>query len=377
MNADTLPISIYDVSTPNFLIDLDILNENAKKMLATAKELGVELRPHVKTHKCCEIGTISTGGSKSKISVSTIKEALFFSDGGFTDILYAVPITDHKIKRCQDIIKEVPSLKLMFDSMYGLKCMINNPRNDGQPWAAILDIDCGYGRTGLEWNGEKVLSVAMEANESKNVNFLGLYTHCGNSYDAKNVKEIHKVVDETCDRIVYVAKRLEEHGIKCETVGSGSTPSCNQPTQKMANLTEIHPGGYIFNDYGHTLNGACTIGDIAVKVAARVISHKRSKNHLLIDCGFLALSFNGFEEVGNYGDLCAFQDHPDLRLKGLTQELGKVSVKDGDLDFDKYPIGTMLFIYPFHCCNTGTNFHHYYVHSGDKIVDVWTPVRGW
>jgi hypothetical protein len=32
----------------------------------------------------------------------------------------------------------------------------------------------------------------------------------------------------------------------------------------------------------------------------------------------------------------------------MTQELGKVEALDGKLDYDKFPIGSILYIYPFH-----------------------------
>ena len=46
-----------------------------------------------------EGGLLMTGGSKSTIVVSTIKEAEFFASGGFDDILYASLFTEDKIKR--------------------------------------------------------------------------------------------------------------------------------------------------------------------------------------------------------------------------------------------------------------------------------------
>ena len=32
----------------------------------------------------------------------------------------------------------------------------------------------------------------------------------------------------------------------------------------------------------------------------------------------------------------------------MTQELGTVRAVDGDLDYSKYPIGSMLYLYPWH-----------------------------
>lgn len=37
-----------------------------------------------------------------------------------------------------------------------------------------------------------------------------------------------------------------------------------------------------------------------------------------------------------------------FRIVAMTQEISTVSSAEGKLDYDKYPIGSMLFIYPFH-----------------------------
>ena len=45
------------------------------------------------------------------------------------------------------------------------------------------------------------------------------------------------------------------------------------------------------------------------------------------------------------------------RLVDNSQELGKIKAKEGkSIDFDRYPVGTMLFIYPFHV-STGCHLH--------------------
>ncbi|ESO88027.1 hypothetical protein LOTGIDRAFT_219658 [Lottia gigantea] len=371
------PKTIQELLTPCFVVDKLILNRNAEKMLHTSKSLGVQLRPHMKTQKTLEIGELMTGGTKSTICVSTANEAIFFSKGGFKDILYAVPISEQKIHICQKLVKEGVDLKLMFTSYYGVECMKKNPRPDGAKWSAVLEVDCGYGRTGVEFDSDELVGIGKSASEADNIDFMGLYTHCGDTYDAKNVAGIQNINDSTSDRLNEAAKRLTDNGIKCLVIGTGSTPGCNQPTPKMANLTEFHPGCYIFNDLSMTMNGANLISDIAIRVATRVIDHKKSKNYLIIDCGFTALSLDGIQDGMGYEGMCSFQGHPELKLKGMTQELGKVSAASGTIDLNRYPIGTILFIYPWHACHTAALHPVYYVHDGDNVTDAYRPTRGW
>lgn len=39
------------LGTPVFVVDVDKVKRNAKRMIETFEKLGVQLRPHMKTHK--------------------------------------------------------------------------------------------------------------------------------------------------------------------------------------------------------------------------------------------------------------------------------------------------------------------------------------
>jgi hypothetical protein len=49
------------------------------------------------------------------------------------------------------------------------------------------------------------------------------------------------------------------------------------------------------------------------------------------------------------------QDHPKLKLSKMTQEIGFIESKDA-IDFSGFPIGSVLFLFPFHACATAALF---------------------
>jgi len=59
--------------------------------------------------------------------------------------------------------------------------------------------------------------------------------------------------------------------------------------------------------------GSCTLSDVPVKVATRVIGHYPQRNQLTIDAGWMALSLADGKDKLPCGSYCVFQDHPDLR----------------------------------------------------------------
>ena len=82
-------MKIQDVPTPALLLDIDVLESNLRRMADRAEALGVTLRPHVKTHKCIEIGNKQRELGANGITVATLYEGATFADHGFTDITWA------------------------------------------------------------------------------------------------------------------------------------------------------------------------------------------------------------------------------------------------------------------------------------------------
>ncbi|XP_009279303.1 PREDICTED: uncharacterized protein LOC103900367 [Aptenodytes forsteri] len=174
---------------------------------------------------------------------------------------------------------------------------------------------------------------------------------------------------------VPVPGRLRQAGVPCPQASVGSTPSCSHPVPEMAQLTELHPGNYLFYDLQQTLLGSCHPEEVAIRVLTRVIGHYPHRNQLLVDCGWAALSLHGRDQAPT--GCAALEGHPQLRLVGLTQEHGQVEAIDGRLDFGRFPLGSILALIPFHACATAAMHPVYYVHAGGKVVELWHPVRGW
>ncbi|KAL8564319.1 hypothetical protein ACOMHN_004376 [Nucella lapillus] len=370
--------TLAEVFTPCFLVDIDRLKNNTQRMLDTCRRLNVDLRPHMKTHKTVEGAEIMTGGTRRKIVCSTLAECEMYADNGFDDILLAFPITAEKIIRCAALTNRLESFHVFMSGVEGVKCLQEGTSllTDGRHWSVFLELDCGYKRTGFLWDGPELLDTALLIHQSPRLQLQGLYTHCGMSYT--KVTPDQRAADQKTlvDRLTKAADRLRSAGIKVPVVGTGSTPTCSLPESVLSTLDEFHPGNYVFYDLEHVLLGACRQEDIAGCVATRVVCRRPETNTLIVDCGFTGLSHDGREQVGD--DFCTIRGHPHLRLFNMSQELGKIRAKEGEnINWNDYPVGTMLFIDPFHSCATANSFGQYIVHSGQKVVDFWKPVKGW
>ena len=92
---------VAELDTPAFVVDLDVLEQNVQKMADHAREHGVRLRPHAKTHKSVEVARMQLGAGALGLTLAKIGEVEALveastADGGeplpLEDVLLAFPI---------------------------------------------------------------------------------------------------------------------------------------------------------------------------------------------------------------------------------------------------------------------------------------------
>ena len=114
--------NLDDLNTPCLILDKNVLEKNCNKAREKCRELNTTLRPHVKTPKNIEVAKIALGKETGPITVSTIREAEYFADAGFKDILYAVCIIPKKLERLHFIQKKYNcTIRMVIDSVFVAK----------------------------------------------------------------------------------------------------------------------------------------------------------------------------------------------------------------------------------------------------------------
>src|SRR5262245_46894834 len=73
------PMTLETLKTPGLILDIDRVKRNAKRIGERLKGWSINLRPHVKTHKCIEVAKIQTEGHSGAVTVSTLAEAKAFA----------------------------------------------------------------------------------------------------------------------------------------------------------------------------------------------------------------------------------------------------------------------------------------------------------
>lgn len=373
---------IHELPTPALLIDLDILERNLSSMQKKADQLGVSLRPHIKTHKSLEIGKRQRELGAKGITVSTFHEAEVFAKAGFDDVTWAFPFPPVYASKLATI-PESTTLRLVIDSKEAKGHLDKLARTLNRKIHVWLKVDCGYHRAGIDPKSPEAEALVRSLCESKTLAFDGILSHSGHSYYARRREEIIPFAHEERDTMLAFAERMRAKGYEIPAISVGSTPAMSV-IEDLRGITEARPGNYAFYDYTQAMIGSCGVGDCALTVLASVISHQSGSAHFITDAGALALSKDaGPTHVKNQmGMGIIFEDYErkrlaaHLQLTTLSQEHGKVTAEAGRLIEGNYAVGERVRILEHHSCLTAANFDRYYVVKEDEVVNEWKIWRG-
>jgi D-serine deaminase-like pyridoxal phosphate-dependent protein len=377
---DEQPHSILDLATPALLLDRSRLERNARRVRDKVRSLGVKLRPHVKTSKSIDVLRVLSGGEDMPITVSTLAEARYFFAHGVTDILYAVGIAPVKLHEVADLIRAGCKLRVILDTPEAADAVRAFIESQNMPIEALIEIDSDGHRAGVAPDDPLLIDIGRTLGSSLG----GVMTHAGASYDCRTVAEFEAMAEQERALTVQAAKRLRTAGLACPIVSVGSTPTLHY-ARKLDGVTEVRAGVYAFGDLVQAELGTCGIDDIAIGVIASVIGHNRHHGRVLIDAGFLALSRDrGTADLPvdwGYGAICdpiTGEIIDDITVSSTNQEHGIITARSGDIDFERFPVGSRVKILPNHACATAAAYDRYFVTDGtERIEAVWGRVNGW
>ncbi len=376
---------LADLDTPTLILDRRRLQANIARISARAHALGVELRPHMKTAKCAEVARLATEGHSGGITVSTLKEAEYFSEHGFNDITYAVGIAPAKLARVAALQARGARVSVITDNVKVAREIGARARALDARFEVMIEVDTGDGRAGVGFESDEVTAIGQALHEAPGVALRGILTHAGQTYGCQGVDGIAAVAEAERAGAVHAAERLRTAGLPCQVVSVGSTPAATH-ARNLEGVSELRAGVYVFQDVFQAEIGSCALSDIAVSVLATVTGHHPERGEIVIDAGGLALSkdrstASAPRDVG-YGlvvDSGCGDTLPEMHVARVSQEHGIVKAASGALPFDRLKPGTRVRILPNHACFTAAAYDGYHVVDGatDDVIDTWARVNGW
>lgn len=376
-------MQLSELESPCLVIDQNRLDSNIHAMNAHLKALNVRFRPHVKTHKSLEIARLQQSPDFEGLTVSTLREAEYFAEGGFRDLLYGVSLSPNRFQRAAALLERGVELSLCVDDR-GVAVMLNDYLESRELQASVfIEVDVDGHRAGVDhYDNERLQLLAEELVHARALRFEGLMTHAGESYACFGAEAIQAHAELERSRIVSAAERLRHAGVDVRSVSVGSTPTARH-AQGLEGVTDARPGVYAFYDLVMAGIGACRVDEIALSVLTTVIGHKRSTNTVIVDAGALALSKDrGTAKQARdcgFGLVCDIHGNPmgELIVNRANQEHGLIEISE-ERYFDELPIGSILRVLPNHACMTAAAHDSYFVCDRDgQVVDRWERCNGW
>ena len=334
-----------ELTTPSFLVDLTVMEENIRDAAAMCEKGGKQLCPMVKTHKSVGIAALQKQYGAKQFLVGTLDEVEKLAEHGFSDFVLAYPVAAaENITRVLDLAAKV-HITVCFDGFEAAEQMQQLACQAKQKLDYLIIVDCGLHRFGVR--AEQAAALARRISTLPNLRFKGISTHPGHVYGVSSHADIVRVAQEEVDTLERAKVLLADAGFLSEVVATGSTPTMAVAAQNKT-VTTLRPGNYVFYDAIQIALGVVPEERCALTVLATVIANP-SDNLFMIDAGSKCFGLDkgahSASLVNGYG---VVKQHPELVIEGLSEEVGKIRAIGGT----NLKVGDKIEVIPNHSCAT-------------------------
>ncbi len=366
------------VPFPALIVNKDVCLQNIHSMAEKAHRHNLIFRPHFKTHQSAAIGEWYRSEGTTKIAVSSLPMAGYFARNGWKDITLAFPFSIHWIPEINRWPADV-TLNLLFDDPAVAAGALHQLSNSHP---CFIKVDNGYGRAGIPvLHTEEILHLAGIIHRHPRHSFAGILIHQGDNYHITDPDELLRTHTRHMKGLAGLIKKMKAAypGTICSW---GDTPSCTL-AEDFSEIDEIRPGNFVFYDLMQVSAGVCSLQEVAVTLAAPVISVYPDRNRMILHAGAVHLSkekledrpgYDGYGLLTRMKGLIRGEPLPSLKLSALSQEHGIVT-GPGSLLSTISP-GDILGVIPVHACLTANLMQRYYTTQGEYLSTIHTePYR--
>ena len=344
------------IDTPELVVDRDRLYANVLGLQRTLDERGIRLRPHAKTHKSVRIGRMQIEAGADGLTVGTLGEAEVFAAAGMTDLFIAYPLwfTGSKAERLRTLT-DAAELKVGVDSITGAEALAAAVAGVSRRPRVLIEVDSGGDRTGVALPTD-VVDIA-QAVAGAGLEVEGVFTHGGHAYQLGRAAEA--AADET-RALAMATAALTDAAFEVRTISAGTTPTrlLSEPP-----VNEVRAGTTVFGDLQQASIGAIADDEVALVVAATVVSAKHGQ--FVVDAGAKTLTKDRAQHLVGHGYLPAY---PDAVIDRVSDYHGVVVLPEGE---DGPHVGDVLAIVPNHVCPVVDLFDFFTVLNADGSTERW------
>src|SRR3954468_971977 len=309
------------IPTPSIVIDAAVARRNLTRLADYAKQHGVKLRPHTKTHKSTLIGRMQMELGAAGLTVAKVGEARVMAEV-CDDLLMAYPAVDPM--RCAELAQLAGrvTMRVGIDSTTAADALSSAARSVGTTIGILVDLDVGLRRTGVQSPAE-ALALAQHVSKLPGLRLDGLMFYPGHVKDESDgsLKELAAVEARLAETIAL----LRRSGLSTSIVSGGSTPAAYQ-AHRMPSMTEARPGTYVFHDMTGVHGGYAKLEDCAARVHCTVVS-TAVPGQFVIDAGSKTLTSDRCGPAPDSGHGYVIE-YPKAKIVRLNEEHGVVDCRE-------------------------------------------------
>ncbi len=336
---------VSELETPSVLIDLDKMEDNIEAMQKHCDDLGINFRPHIKTHKIPDIARRQIEAGAVGIACQKVSEAEVFAAAGFSDIQIPYNIVGRRKTRRLAKLAQQAAVTVTVDSKPVVDGIAEAAQEAGVTISMMVELVSLGERTGT--TPAAALELAQHIAATDNLRFAGVMIYPSDA-------AIRPRLLETLDL-------LADAGIAVQTISGGGSGASSE-AHLLPELTELRVGTSIFWDWNCVAVDRASFDKVAMRVIATVVS-SNEPDRVILDSGSKAINSETINGLFGY-----IVEYPDARLHKVNEEHGYV-----DCSACPRPpvVGEIVHIIPVHTCVV-TNLHNQlYGTRGENIEEVW------
>src|SRR5262249_28590531 len=203
-----------------------------------ARERGVGLRPHAKTHKCVAIARRQIEKGAIGISAATIAEAEVLLRSGIRGLfITAEMVGGPKVSRLTRAVLQAPDTMVVVDDIRNVDELQRAASSAGIYIPVLIDLDIGQNRTGVQ-PGEPALRLAESIAPAKNLRLKGICAYAGHVAHVVGFEERRAHSQRALAQAVATRDLLLRDGHNVEILSGASTGTYNIDSY-LDELTEM------------------------------------------------------------------------------------------------------------------------------------------
>jgi D-serine deaminase-like pyridoxal phosphate-dependent protein len=347
--------SIEAIPTPALIVDLQVLDQNLRRMAAYFEGRPCKLRPHFKSHKSIAVVRRQlAAGSAVGITCAKLSEAEVLVAGGIENILIANQVVgENKALRLADL-NRVANVRVAVDSATNITQLASAAREVGVTIGVLVEVDIGMGRCGVR-PGPPAMQLARAAAGAAGLRLDGLQGYEGHLVMIGDRQRRTAETEQAIGSLLATRRDILRAGLPCPIVSGGSS-STYDVTGAIDGIDEVQAGSYALMDCAYRQLRPEFL--CAASVLATVISAGDKQ----------AVADVGLKGMGNDFGPPVVAGHADAVVRYVAEEH---TVMDGVTA----AVGSRMRMIPSHGCTTCNLHRRMWAVQDDRIVDVW-PIEG-